>query len=1096
MLEGVVGKSVRKVLVFCAAIVMVSSATAYSECQIIGFGSTECKIDVPTSTIMLNLCAAGMMVTRHSGGAPGEGLSQFRNQGLNSPGSWGYEACCTEEWFMVNSGGKVYFQSDLYNTQKAYQVSPAQILTTFHLTKFGEDMWLNINFTAVKNGILIHYSAYNADDKPRDFGWKYMYNLHLGSYSDEPNPYVKVDHREKGSPYPDGVYRSSDQDFGGKLGSTEDVRYVKQWYGPDKSNDAKNKLHSWFWWNADWGADPAQLIQYNENWAAYTQAQSGQWTYSSAGSGQWSNGMLQWYYGKPQLIEFQPGETRDYIMWLATDFPDPLIAYSIAADFANRAEGTPSATLTMDAGETATFPIRVKSDTGYPQAVVDQMGGKAPSADALAVEQTVTFSLSAVEMPEKWSAKVVDPETGQDMLQTKIRPGETRLVHLKVTAPDDAFGNDNAQIYFRASMSRPPAGTVYNKKMSDFETELFTTSSIRPIYGIELHAPEQIPDVMPGETVDFPPIMVRNTGNLRQPLNVLMDIAAGLRMGWGKDISPDRFSIPRGQTKEVKLTLDIPVDEFGGDATLVMRASLEDYPGEFNTTQLKFRILSDAFVQIVPSVDQIVLAPGERKSFDALVTNLGFEPVDLALGAVADQTLGLGLGVNANSDKWDIQYNADEMSDPLQPGQTVKVKFEVSARDGLQAGEQQNLLLFLTKKGQTFKLDEELVRAVVGRVSNIDIEALVSKLSGDPGRPLEYVFTVKNVGNAIENLTVELSKLPPFWVWEATPSKKFQLNKDETHEVHLTLSSSPKELAKTYELGVIVRNADQVPSAELEIEARVNQIFGVVLTTETPVQSYLPKDDAAMLITVRNSGNGEDQFVLDGFGPEWNVVVDHNYQGLEDTTIDPQTRSLMPEETTTVRVAGKIGVPLGTYTVPIEAVSVVLGDRPAESEPLVLTVVVALPDLYIKDVRVVSNANFEGDIETVVAEIENLGKIEAKSVRVALFANGQATGTYMDFDKLAPDRTLVASLPWVKSTGAPSYRIVVDPEGAITEDNEDNNERVLQSTGLFAKSSPKIFGSDSDLAKAVPTPSPLVFLVALAGVGLLVRRLGARRDEE
>ncbi|MGB1697899.1 MAG: CARDB domain-containing protein [Thermoplasmatota archaeon] len=963
--------------------------------------------------------------------------------------------CSTASFWVINSGGSsggIYRAADVAPYVTVYRDPAGQYAEQhLYLTKYGEEVHLLANYTLVKNGTLIHYKLDNHGSSPWEIGWKYSWDLHLNNLGTPP---IFVDNRPGDGEGPAGTYDQVETDFG----LSHDIKYVKVWQtrnGPDKASDLK----AYFWWDPLYGGTPPDLLQYMNSGRAIGGSSS--WMYTLSSSPVSSDNEFQTYFGWPDLIELAPNDGKpggkdeaEYFIWYGTGIPDPLIRYGITGQFANRPADQTSSTTFIDAGETAVFPLTVTSTTGL------------GSDGAGEYATTVEFASDVVELPNGWEYEIIDADTGKAVETATMSTGESRNLLLKVQAPTEAYGNDAARINFRALLADRPSG-AYDRANSQFEAGMFTTTIVRPNYGLEMIGDENVPAVKPGETAEFE-ISIKNRGNLRDDIPVAMDIASGLGLGWGLTLDPPTYMLGRDESQTVRVSIDIPVDEFGGERTLVARATVPEQ-NQFNTTVLKMRILTDSFIEIIPDLDEIILAPGGTTSFEALVINHGFEEELIDIHGAADAIVGLSEGSDPGN--WDVEVETDGFEEALAPGGSKRFPITVRAPEDALAGEQKNILLFATKQDSTNKLDERLVQAVVGRTSLLELDSVIDVVRADPGLSMEYQVLVRNVGNSLENLTVELDALPAGWEVQIVPNR-FELDVGQLQPVKLVVESTDLAGAGRYDLGVIVKNADQAKSASLPLRANINQIYGADITTERNVIHKLPSDTLDLLFAIENRGNDMDAFLLDGFPSNWDVEV--------DPAITPQ---LAPGESTVVRVQGRIVGDVGQYVAPLSAVSVSSGTTAGEGG---ITVFVARPDLLVREVEVSSPARHVGDLEVIQAIIENAGGIEAPNVEVALFVDGEDSGIRVQFDRAAPGQELVASLPWPSKAGSHEYRVVVDPENIHDEGNDESNNQVtIRSDGSVVEAKKWLGPNGSFAEKATP---PLGIPLAIVGLALLARR--------
>lgn len=984
-------------------------------------------------------------------------ITTYSGRALNQAGA----SCPGADFWTVAVGDNVYENSDFASLLRTSRTPDGQsMIQSFHFTKFGEDVVLQANYTLVRNGTIIRYGVHNHGSAPVDIGFKYSWDLALDN---EQNPAVFVENRAGDGKGAKGTYADGEVSLGP---TSNDIPYVKVWQtrnGPDGQTDVKQ----YFWWAEAWGGTAPDLVQYMDSGNALGQQNS--FTYQIS-SNTITESEFQTYFGKPELIHLDPddgaegagSDEREFIIWMGTGIPDPLITYRMAANFPTRGPDADFATAFVEAGGKATYLVRVASLTGL-------NNGK--SLD-------MRYHVEAVPqaLPKGWTVQMLDDQTGQPASDVVLGTNEEHYYRLVVQAPKDAYGKDAARVIVRASLADPPAG-LYNKKTSVFEVPLTTTTIVKAQYGIGLKAPDDVLPVQAGDVLEFP-LQVTNIGNLRDPFNVEMLFAAG-GTTFTKEMSPQVFSLARGQTQEVTVRLTVPADAFGGEQTLVLQA-LEPDSLQSNKTAVRVRVVSDSDILIRAEQDNLLLPPGAQGTFKALVYNLGFGDVDLDLHGSANQVCRVAedsaAGCEYADDTWSVDVDTGGHSVRLPAGGVQKIDVKVTAPKDAKSGEQRAVLLSASKSGSSSVVAEALVRAVVKRDTHLSALPVVDTQSADPGRTLTYTVRVRNTGNAVENLTMEMAQLPAGWTASIVPNR-FELADGQERVVQVAVESAPDALANAYDLQVIGRNADEEQTTAAALKAHINQVFDASLATETPVVRILPTDSADVLFEVRNLGNGPDAFTLSGIPTTWAV------------TLTPDvTPVLQPGESTLVHLQGTLGGKVGSQTVPLMPVSTTSGDA-ASPDPLPFTLIVSRPDLYVRTVKLLSEARHAGDLEVITAEVENLGGIEAKDVRVTLFVDGEPTGTSLDFERLAPERVLVASLPWSRTVGDHTYRVQVDPDDTIDEgDGEGNNAAVLHSPGAM-KSTIHLLGADGRLARASPgLAGPLLMLALLGAAAVVLRR--------
>ncbi|HEV8630060.1 MAG TPA: CARDB domain-containing protein, partial [Thermoanaerobaculia bacterium] len=144
-----------------------------------------------------------------------------------------------------------------------------------------------------------------------------------------------------------------------------------------------------------------------------------------------------------------------------------------------------------------------------------------------------------------------------------------------------------------------------------------------------------------------------------------------------------------------------------------------------------------------------------------------------------------------------------------------------------------------------------------------------------------------------------------------------------------------------------------------------------------------------------------------------------------------------------------------------------------------------LPDLAVgwDSVTLLPEKPLVGDATTVRATIRNAGSLPSTAATVALYAGlPRAGGTEVSRATLGPVAAAgnaTVDLPWTAAGGATDLTVVVDPENAILERSEANNQAVRRVTVARA-SGPNLQVASVDLAQATHSAVDLRFAGTVA----------------
>lgn len=157
---------------------------------------------------------------------------------------------------------------------------------------------------------------------------------------------------------------------------------------------------------------------------------------------------------------------------------------------------------------------------------------------------------------------------------------------------------------------------------------------------------------------------------------------------------------------------------------------------------------------------------------------------------------------------------------------------------------------------------------------------------------------------------------------------------------------------------------------------------------------------------------------------------------------------------------------------------------PDNNEVLIKNIIL-LPDLEVVGKNINYPSNMEpGKIVTISAEIRNIGDIEAKEVIVTFYVNGKEvrSQTLRELDK---DQSRLIPFTWEVASGDNELKIKVDPENAIVEIREDNNEASKKET-IEAGGILEIF-SNREFCSILPI---IIVVIILAFILIIIKKRG------
>ncbi len=146
---------------------------------------------------------------------------------------------------------------------------------------------------------------------------------------------------------------------------------------------------------------------------------------------------------------------------------------------------------------------------------------------------------------------------------------------------------------------------------------------------------------------------------------------------------------------------------------------------------------------------------------------------------------------------------------------------------------------------------------------DVDLTSTKTSQRADPGRVVPFDLTLENDGNVADEIMLQLTDPPPGWqggfvkdsyTIGAGGSTKVML------DVMVPQNATADERASF--TATAVSSGNGTKRATLTVEVVVNHVFGMELAAVSQPQDMLPGEDRTLELLVRNTGNGEDTFVI------------------------------------------------------------------------------------------------------------------------------------------------------------------------------------------------------------------------------------------
>jgi uncharacterized membrane protein/outer membrane protein assembly factor BamB len=450
-----------------------------------------------------------------------------------------------------------------------------------------------------------------------------------------------------------------------------------------------------------------------------------------------------------------------------------------------------------------------------------------------------------------------------------------------------------------------------------------------------------------------------------------------------------------------------------------------------------------------------------------------------------------------------IPYSGIDVElDVMNDGVSV-VLVSVRAPTSAAAGSRQNMIIRGTTVTESElalqSTDSCALTAIVRQFFDINVSVTPPSISVDPGHTILYNITVENSGNGNDFVIITPSLLEVNWdstFYIGTDERvTSELNYNESVTFQMQIKIPRSQLAGIYKTGV---NISGIGDREIVyFDTEVNQIFnlsafGVVHSQETsdklltseikPEPGVSPGSILNYVFEVTNGGNAPDEvkFELQSIGEDW-LAWEGVFLGITNTeaymtdvenldfaeTVDMSIQTApvgylnSNPDTGLHEITLKLGVGQKVWLkvqimVPREIESDrerkfnlhsestnpdgILLDEDINDNDVSLVLRILFPDLVLPTGIRHPSSIANGDIVTISAEVKNDGDIEARDVLVTFYVDNKEVKT-QTINILPKGSTRLIPFTWQSASGKHKLTIKVDPEDAIVEKYEDNNEK-------------------------------------------------------
>ncbi len=456
------------------------------------------------------------------------------------------------------------------------------------------------------------------------------------------------------------------------------------------------------------------------------------------------------------------------------------------------------------------------------------------------IEDTFPLSLSGPASP--WGTLSTNSLT--------LAPGGSDSIMLDVTVPHGT-SDGSYDIFVTATSQGDPA--------EYFTAQTTTIVENPPFYDVILSAPILEHSVHPGDTAVYV-ITVLNNGNSPDTIDLSK---SGPWSSWGT-LSHLHASLEPGETQDITLTVEVPLDAQEGDYPIDVRGTSQGNTSKFSEITLTTNVIPIIYdVILYCDITSQTARPGEQLVYVITVHNNGN----------VDDTIDLSKSGPQSS--WGTLSNNSLI---LYPGHMEDITLTVDIPSDAEGGDYP-IDVAGTSQGNTSETDEiTCISTVEPFIFEVILDADHTQHTIRPGQIVQYMITVENAGNTEDTINLTLSGTYSFW---GSLDEYFVfLEPEATQDILLTIEVPSDAAGGDYVITVTgTSQGDPVVLDELDFITTVDPwVYDVNLSSDLYEKSARPGENFVFNITVENLGDIEDTInvSMSGEGSQWGTLSDES----------------------------------------------------------------------------------------------------------------------------------------------------------------------------------------------------------------------------
>ncbi len=325
-------------------------------------------------------------------------------------------------------------------------------------------------------------------------------------------------------------------------------------------------------------------------------------------------------------------------------------------------------------------------------------------------------------------------------------------------------------------------------------------------------------------------------------------------VGWVFHIDETEFNRVPGNSKVFfNLTMTSPALANAGDFINVT-INATSLSSRFEDESLSWRsfIIVEKAVSLFTAQPTRLVESGGEVTFNLAVANIG----DVPDTYVISYTL---IPENAG---WEVTVDKDMVT--LGVDESTNFSVRLVAPEDAKANENGTVFVRVQSATDASVWDGQRLLGIINPTFRLELETLVPNKWVDPGDSVDFLITIRNMGNLQGRVTIFVTSTNPRPGWGAVLDKEtVLLAGGEQQVIRLTVTAPSDALAGSRQvLRVNAVSEDYSTRGDVQVSAIVDRVFGLDPGVDAPEVSVHAGDAAKYLVTVKNEGNGNENVAL------------------------------------------------------------------------------------------------------------------------------------------------------------------------------------------------------------------------------------------